>query len=104
VFLGVETLAKPSLGRMHKGTRNEDAELERIFLNLRENGINSTVSLIVGKYTGGIENFRHTLERLDALGASDFPDQKISDPNEMIGGSKRKIKVGKKTFVLIVPL
>jgi radical SAM superfamily enzyme YgiQ (UPF0313 family) len=72
VFLGVETLAKPSLGRMHKGTRNEDAELERIFLNLRENGINSTVSLIVGKYTGGIENFRHTLERLDALGASEF--------------------------------
>lgn len=57
--------------------------------------------LVSEKIIESKSEFRRLIE---AGAISDFPDQKISDPNEMIGGSKRKIKVGKKTFVLIVPL
>jgi hypothetical protein len=30
-----------------------------------------------------------------------LPDKKIKDSNEMVGESERKIKIGKKTFVIL---
>ena len=42
--------------------------------------------------------------RLVEAGAiSDYPDKKISDPNEIMGDTERKIKIGKKTFVVLKP-
>lgn len=42
--------------------------------------------------------------RLVEAGAiSDYPDKKITDPNETMGETERKIKIGKKTFVIIKP-
>ena len=44
------------------------------------------------------------LRRLIAAGAaSDFPSQKITDPNEIVGEKERKIKIGKKTFIILKP-
>lgn len=40
--------------------------------------------------------------RLIKAGAvSDYPDKKINDPNEIMGDTERKIKIGKKTFVVL---
>ena len=40
--------------------------------------------------------------RLILAGAvSDFPNKKISDSNEAVGGSERKLKVGKRVFVVL---
>lgn len=44
------------------------------------------------------------LRRLIEAGAvSDFPDRKISDPNEAVGDRERRLKVGKKTFLVLRP-
>ncbi len=57
--------------------------------------------LVSEKIIESKSEFRRLIE---AGAISDFPDQKISDPNEVVGESKRKIKVGKKTFVFVIPL
>lgn len=42
--------------------------------------------------------------RLISAGAiSDYPDEKITDPNQAVGDKERKLRVGKKTFVIIKP-
>jgi tyrosyl-tRNA synthetase len=42
--------------------------------------------------------------RLVESGAvSDYPDQKINDPNEVVGEGERKIKIGKKIFIVLKP-
>lgn len=42
--------------------------------------------------------------RLVEQGAvSDYPDQKITDPNELVGENIRKLRIGKKTFLIIKP-
>jgi hypothetical protein len=38
---------------------------------------------------------------LEAGAISDYPDKKIKDPNETVGETERKIKIGKNTFVVI---
>jgi len=44
------------------------------------------------------------IRRLIEAGAvSDYPDKKITNPNEEMGDFERKIKIGKKTFVVIRP-
>ena len=40
---------------------------------------------------------------VEAGAVSEYPDQKITDTNELVGESERKIKIGKKTFVIIRP-
>jgi hypothetical protein len=65
VFLGIETLNRNSLISMHKGTLNKDSDLEKIFAWLTKNNINATAALIVGTYTGGLDNFVYTLEKLN---------------------------------------
>jgi len=40
---------------------------------------------------------------LEAGAISDYPDKKINDPNEVVGEDERKIKTGKKTFVILRP-
>lgn len=40
---------------------------------------------------------------IEAGAVSDYPDKKISDPNEIMGDTERKIKIGKKTFVVLKP-
>ncbi len=49
-----------------------------------------------------IIDFKAEWRRLVEAGAvTDYPDKKISDPNELVGGGERKIKIGKKTFVIL---
>lgn len=64
VFLGIETLNRDSLISMHKGTMNPEDLLKILFQRLENVGINATISLIVGKYTGSLEDFEHTLKKL----------------------------------------
>lgn len=40
---------------------------------------------------------------IEAGAVSDYPDKKINDPNELVGEETRKIKIGKKTFVILKP-
>lgn len=52
----------------------------------------------------GIVESKSEFRRLILAGAvSDFPDKKISDPDEAVGEESRKIKVGKKTFLILKP-
>ena len=47
---------------------------------------------------------RSEFRRLVEAGAvSDNPDKKISDLGEVVGETERKIKIGKKTFVILKP-
>lgn len=40
---------------------------------------------------------------VEAGAVSDYPDQKITNPNELVGDTERKIKIGKKTFLVLRP-
>lgn len=40
---------------------------------------------------------------VEAGAVSDYPNQKINDPNELVGESERKIKIGKKIFIVLKP-
>lgn len=52
----------------------------------------------------GVVDSKSEWRRLVEQGAvSDYPDQKITDPNEVLGESTRKLRVGKKTFLIIKP-
>ncbi len=54
--------------------------------------------------TGGVVESKSEFRRLIGAGAiSDFPDKKITDPNEAVGESARQIKIGKKIFVILKP-
>lgn len=50
-----------------------------------------------------IESKSEARRLLEAGAVSHYPDQKITDPNELVGESERKIKIGKKIFVIIKP-
>lgn len=50
-----------------------------------------------------IESKSEARRLLEAGAVSRYPDQKITDPNELVGQSERKIKIGKKIFVIIRP-
>ena len=54
--------------------------------------------LVNNKIVESKSEFRRLVE---AGAVSDFPDKKIIDPNEVVGESQRKIKIGKKTFAII---
>lgn len=57
--------------------------------------------LLVSK---GVVESKSEFRRLVEAGAiSDFPDKKVTDPNETVGESERKIKIGKKTFLVLKP-
>lgn len=78
-----------------KGEFPEDAKLikakkeEKIINVLVENKI--------------IESKTEVRRLLEAGAISDYPDQKIIDPNEIVGESERRIKIGKKIFIKIQP-
>jgi tyrosyl-tRNA synthetase len=48
-----------------------------------------------------IESKSESRRLIDAGAISDYPDKKITDPNEKMGEADRKIKIGKKTFIII---
>lgn len=56
--------------------------------------------LVNNKIIESKSEFRRLVE---AGAVSDYPDKKISNPNEIIGEKERKIKVGKKVFVVLKP-
>lgn len=56
--------------------------------------------LVSKKIIESKSEFRRLVE---AGAVSDNPDKKISDPNEVVGQHERKIKIGKKTFVIVKP-
>ncbi|MEK7669527.1 MAG: tyrosine--tRNA ligase [Patescibacteria group bacterium] len=76
-----------------KGEFPEDAQIviaseeEKIMDVLAENKIIESKS-----------EFRRLVE---AGAVSDYPDKKINDSNELVGKTERKIKIGKKTFVIL---
>lgn len=57
--------------------------------------------LVNNKIVESKSEFRRLVE---SGAVSDYPDKKISDPNETAGDKERKIKIGKKTFVIIKPI
>lgn len=75
VFLGVETLEAGSLKQMHKGIHGggyREEQLKQLFRTLLRAGINPTVSLIVGHYTGGLKNFEYTIQKMQEFGAQEI--------------------------------
>jgi tyrosyl-tRNA synthetase len=54
--------------------------------------------LVENKIVESKSEFRRLI---DSGAVSDFPDKKISDPNEAVGSVDRNIKIGKKTFVIV---
>lgn len=40
---------------------------------------------------------------VEAGAVSDYPNQKVTNPNEVVGESERKIKIGKKIFIILKP-
>ena len=40
---------------------------------------------------------------VEAGAVSNYPDQKITDPSELMGENERKLRIGKKTFLIIKP-
>jgi tyrosyl-tRNA synthetase len=56
--------------------------------------------LVNEKIVESKSEFRRLLE---AGAVTDYPDNKISDPNETVGDNERKLKIGKKTFVILKP-
>jgi tyrosyl-tRNA synthetase len=56
--------------------------------------------LVGNKIVESKMEFRRLVE---AGAVSDFPDKKITDVNEVMGELERKIKIGKKTFVILKP-
>ncbi len=52
----------------------------------------------------GVVDSKSEWRRLVEQGAvSDYPDQKINDPNELVGENVRKMRIGKKTFLIVKP-
>ncbi len=52
----------------------------------------------------GVVDSKSEWRRLVEQGAvSDYPDQKINDPNEIVGENVRKLRIGKKTFLTVKP-
>jgi tyrosyl-tRNA synthetase len=56
--------------------------------------------LVENKILESKSEFRRLIE---AGAISDYPDKKIGDPNETVGETERKIKIGKKTFIVLNP-
>ncbi|OHB11915.1 MAG: tyrosine--tRNA ligase [Candidatus Zambryskibacteria bacterium RIFCSPLOWO2_12_FULL_39_16] len=56
--------------------------------------------LVNNKIVESKSEFRRLIE---AGAISDYPDKKINNGNEIVGEKERKIKIGKKTFVIIKP-
>lgn len=56
--------------------------------------------LVDQKVVESKSEFRRLVE---AGAVSDYPDKKITDPNEVLGDKQRKIKIGKKTFIILEP-
>lgn len=52
---------------------------------------------------GFVESKSEFKRLIEAGAVSDFPDMKIDDPNNKVGNNERKIKIGKKTFIIIKP-
>jgi tyrosyl-tRNA synthetase len=80
-----------------KGEFPKDAKVVRV-----ANGHASSImgAVVENKIVESKSEFRRLVE---AGAVSDYPDQKINDFNEMIGEKERKIKIGKKTFIIIKP-
>src|SRR3990167_5071637 len=56
--------------------------------------------MVNNKIVESKSEFRRLIE---AGAISDYPDKKINNGNEIVGEKERKIKIGKKTFVIIKP-
>jgi tyrosyl-tRNA synthetase len=53
----------------------------------------------------GVVESKSEFKRLVTAGAiSDYPDKKLIDPNEDVGNEVRKIKIGKKSFLILKPM
>jgi tyrosyl-tRNA synthetase len=57
-------------------------------------------ALVGNKIVESKSEFRRLI---DAGAISDYPDKKITDQNELVGELERKLKVGKKTFIILKP-
>lgn len=78
-----------------KGEFPEEAQV------LEVKGEDKIVDVIVeNKFIESKTEFRRLVE---AGAVSDYPDKKITDPNEVVGDTTRKIKIGKKIFVVLNP-
>lgn len=78
-----------------KGEFPEDA----LILNTKKE--DKIMDIVVDKKL--VESKSEFRRLVEAGAVSDYPDKKITDPNELVGEGSRKIKIGKKTFLVLKP-
>lgn len=76
-----------------KGEFPEDA----LILNTKKE--DKIMDIVVDKKL--VESKSEFRRLIEAGAVSDYPDKKITDPNELVGENLRKIKIGKKTFLIL---
>lgn len=59
--------------------------------------------LTLKKIVESKSEWRRLVEAGAVSDQTNLPDKKITDPNELVGETERKIKIGKKTFVIVNP-
>ncbi|OHB14873.1 MAG: tyrosine--tRNA ligase [Candidatus Zambryskibacteria bacterium RIFOXYC1_FULL_39_10] len=85
--------AETFINTFSKGEFPEDAQIINVSKEEKIMDI-----LVEKKVVESKSEFRRLVE---AGAVSDYPDKKINDPNETVGEGERKIKIGKKTFVVL---
>ena len=80
-------------GKFIIGNEGEDVKVLNVL---------KTDKLIDVLVEGGMVESKSEFRRLVEAGAvSDFPDKKVTNPNQEIGEVERKIKIGKRVFVVL---
>lgn len=90
-----EKAAKNFESIFSNGQFPEDAKVLEVYKDLKLGDV-----LVEKGIVGSKSEFRRLIE---SGAISDFPDKKINDPSQLVGDKERKIKIGKKTFVVFKP-
>ena len=98
IFYGEKEAEKAEENFENTFSRGEFPEDALVIVAKKEEKIMDV--LVNNKIVESKMEFRRLVE---AGAISDYPDKKISDPNEIMGDTERKIKIGKKTFVVLKP-
>ncbi len=98
MFYGKETAKKAEEAFENTFGRGEFPEDVQVLVVKKEEKLLDV--LVNNKIVESKMEFRRLIE---AGAVSDYRDKKINDPNEIMGENQRKIKIGKKTFIVLKP-
>ncbi len=90
-----EEVAKNFENTFSKGEFPENAEVLEL-----DRGAKLGDVLVENKIVESKSEWRRLVE---AGAVSNYPDQKLTDPNELVGDSERRLRIGKKSFLIIRP-